>query len=111
MKNEERLKLFWRGYVCIRSRGPLPPLDLELYSRVSQAEEEDAAGLVQTLQSDSIEAGGKIEMNDMKLASELEDQAKKDVSKVSDYGYAGVSAMNKDGQAAVSKQESRERCL
>ena len=23
-------------YVCISSRGPLPPLDLELYSRVSQ---------------------------------------------------------------------------
>ena len=36
MKNEERLKLFWRGYVCISSRGPLPPLDLELYSRASQ---------------------------------------------------------------------------
>ena len=36
MKNEERLKLFWRGYVCIRSRGPLPPLDLELYPRASQ---------------------------------------------------------------------------
>ena len=25
-------------YVCISSRGPLPPLDLELYSRASQAE-------------------------------------------------------------------------
>ena len=37
MKNEARLKLFWRGYVCISSRGPLPPLDLELYSRASQA--------------------------------------------------------------------------
>ena len=36
MKNEARLKLFWRGYVCISSRGPLPPLDLELYSRASQ---------------------------------------------------------------------------
>ena len=23
-------------YVCISSRGPLPPLDLELYSRASQ---------------------------------------------------------------------------
>ena len=30
------MKLFWRGYVCISSRGPLPPLDLELYSRASQ---------------------------------------------------------------------------
>ena len=27
-------------YVCISSRGPLPPLDLELYSRVSQASQQ-----------------------------------------------------------------------
>ena len=28
-------------YVCISSRGPLPPLDLELYSRASQAMAKD----------------------------------------------------------------------
>ena len=36
VKNEARLKLFWRGYVCISSRGPLPLLDLELYPRATQ---------------------------------------------------------------------------
>ena len=36
MKSEARMKLFWRGYVCISPRRPLPPLDLELYSRATQ---------------------------------------------------------------------------
>ena len=36
VKNEARWKIFWRGYVCISSRGPLPPLDLELYPRATQ---------------------------------------------------------------------------
>ena len=34
---------FLEWYVCISSRGPLPPLDLELYPRASQASHELAA--------------------------------------------------------------------
>ena len=36
-KMKEESPRFLEGYVCISSRGPLPPLDLELYSRAAQA--------------------------------------------------------------------------
>ena len=48
------MKQEWSWYVCISFRGPLPPLDLELYSRASQdilyddgeSEEKVEAGLI-----------------------------------------------------------------